>query len=466
MVLPGDTPFGPSGKSVNVADGEVIEKIDFAMIRGAVITGRVTDSNGRPVVGQHVAISLVDDQGQKHSLFGMNQLMYQTDDRGVYRVYGLSPGRYVVSAGSGGPGTVSAGRGHVYYPFTYHPGVTDESRAGIVDLTAGSEAINVDIPLGKAAVSYTATGHVVDADSGAPLPDVQVGYSSVGATSGRAGGWRSGFDGEFRIEGIIPGRYSAFAVGDDDHDIYSDLTQFDVVQADIAEIEVKAHRGGSITGVAALEGASASDPAILEKLSQLRIFTLPAYSRPGGGPAQPITSPRSVTAASDGSFTIRGLGPGKIRLVLANAPKGLSLLRVERDGAEQTNGIDVGAGEQITGVRMVLYYGSCTINGSVRVEGGPLPDNTQLFVSARRVGPGPSQPSKGAMVDARGRFTIEGLVPGEYVIMVNASTNTYPRPPTPSRSRPVQQNVTVTGESDPEVTIVFNLPPSGQNNQQ
>jgi protocatechuate 3,4-dioxygenase beta subunit len=458
MVLPSDTPFGQPGKTVNVADGEVIEKIDFAMIRGGVMTGRVTDSNGRPVVAQRVQISQLDDQGRKHSLFGMNQNIYQTDDRGIYRVYGLSPGRYVVSTGRGAPGEVSAGSGHAYYPFTYHPGVTDESRAGIVDITAGTEAINIDIPLGKPEVSYTATGHVVDADSGTPVPDVQIGYSSVAATArGSSNGQRTGFDGEFRIEGVIPGRYSAFATGDDDHDIYSDLTPFDVVDADVRGVEVKVRRGGSVTGVAVIEGAS--DPAVLEKLSQLRIFVMPASP-------QPITSPRWVNAAADGSFIIKGLGPGKIRISLAGMPKGLSLSRVDKDGADQTGGIDVGAGEQVTGVRMVLVYGSCTINGSVRVEGGPLPDNTQMFISVRRVSAGPTQQNRGATVDARGRFSIEGLAPGEYVLTLNTYINSYPIPPRPSRGPAVQKTVAVTGESDPEVTLVLNVPPSGQNNQQ
>jgi hypothetical protein len=173
-----------------------------------------------------------------------------------------------------------------------------------------------------------------------------------------------------------------------------------------------------------------------------------------------------VNAAADGSFAIKGLGPGKIRLGPANMPKGLSLTRVEKDGVDQEGGIDVGAGDQITGVRLVLSYGSCSINGSVKVEGGPLSDNTQMFVSARRVSASSSQSNRGGMVDARGRVTIDGLAPGEYILTLSAFVRTYPLPPKPSRPLTAQQNVTVTGDSDPEVTMVLNVPPSGQNNQQ
>src|SRR5262249_17345120 len=99
LVLPGADGFGPPGKSINVDDGETVDGVDFAMVRGGVITGRVTDASGRPVIDQMVQLSMVDDQGRKHLLFGIAQSMHQTDDRGVYRIYGLRAGRYVVSAG-------------------------------------------------------------------------------------------------------------------------------------------------------------------------------------------------------------------------------------------------------------------------------------------------------------------------------------------------------------------------------
>src|SRR5215472_8420870 len=86
------------------------------------------------------------------------------------------PGRDVVSAGRQ-PGESSNSSVRVYYPLTYHPGVTDESRAGILDLTAGGEVANVDIPIGKAAASFSASGRVVDADTGAPVAGVQYGYN-------------------------------------------------------------------------------------------------------------------------------------------------------------------------------------------------------------------------------------------------------------------------------------------------
>ena len=91
--------FKPPGQSITVADGETIIKIDFALVRGGVITGRITDTDGRPVIGERVNVVAKDatDTGPAVTVFDGPR--NRTDDRGIYRVYGLSPGNYKVSIG-------------------------------------------------------------------------------------------------------------------------------------------------------------------------------------------------------------------------------------------------------------------------------------------------------------------------------------------------------------------------------
>src|SRR5437763_3815850 len=96
MIGPNDTPFGELGKPVTVAEGETIDKMDFSLVRGGVITGRVTDADENPVIDQHIQLHRVDKQGGDIASY-TNPFMYQTDDRGVYRIYGIAPGRYTVS---------------------------------------------------------------------------------------------------------------------------------------------------------------------------------------------------------------------------------------------------------------------------------------------------------------------------------------------------------------------------------
>src|SRR5688572_29963952 len=88
------------GQPITVADGETITKIDFALVRGGVITGRITDAEGRPVIGERVNVGAGDapDTGRgRMTMFDGSRNV--TDDRGIYRAYGLAPGNYKVSVG-------------------------------------------------------------------------------------------------------------------------------------------------------------------------------------------------------------------------------------------------------------------------------------------------------------------------------------------------------------------------------
>src|SRR6185295_9798078 len=82
-------------KTVLVGEDENIDNINFALVRGGVITGKVTDADGRPVIQQQVnifraeALDQKQPQGQPRSVFPSGNA--QTDDRGIYRTFGLLP---------------------------------------------------------------------------------------------------------------------------------------------------------------------------------------------------------------------------------------------------------------------------------------------------------------------------------------------------------------------------------------
>ena len=142
-----------NGQTVVLGEGESVDGIDFALVRGGVITGKVTDADGRPVVEQSVRLISAETQtnprGPVYSFSGV-----QTDDRGIYRMFGLAAGRYKVSAGQGEDGFYMTTSGRASYKQTFHPDVTDVSKATIVEVTEGGEASNVDIALGRASQTY------------------------------------------------------------------------------------------------------------------------------------------------------------------------------------------------------------------------------------------------------------------------------------------------------------------------
>src|SRR6266536_3055310 len=90
--------YGP-GKSIVLSAAETVDDVDIKLVRGSVITGRVTDADGKPVSEQRVNLQALDQSGnparQPQLYFWNYQLfMNQTDDRGIYRIYGLPAGRY------------------------------------------------------------------------------------------------------------------------------------------------------------------------------------------------------------------------------------------------------------------------------------------------------------------------------------------------------------------------------------
>ena len=449
---------GGSGKLVTIADGETIEGINLRLERGGVITGRVNDAEGRPVIGEYVQLTLVDENNQPtRSPFLGNPFRFMTDDRGVYRIYGLPAGRYLVSVGEAREGgMVRFGTARAYYSRTFHPSATDQAEAKVIEVTPGTESANVDIKLHQLSETFQATGRVVDDGSGKPVPNVMFGYGSVDSRGGenRVGaygytGRRTDTSGNFHIEGLRPGRYAAFAVTEGESESYSEPAVFEINDKDVAGLEIKIRSGSSLSGVVIVEGTS--DGSVLAKLSQLQLSVDVSSTQ--------VSAPRSrpIPISADGSFRVPGLSPGKARFWLPTylAPtKGFSLRRVELNGVEQPEGVEVGPNQQITGLRVVLAYGTSVVRGRIKVEGGELPTDVIFMVNVNHLDgkPVPVRPSE---VDARGQFVIEGLAAGQYKIRLGSFIPNGGRPS--PRLPPSEQIINVADGGVMEVTLTLNL---------
>jgi hypothetical protein len=461
ILAPSDNMMGRSGKVINITAGESVEGMDIALTRGAAITGRVSDAGGQPLIQENVRLLAVDEQGRKSPIY----LPYaqfsvsSTDDRGVYRLFGVPPGRYILAAGVEAGAAVSRiASGATYYPLTYHPDVTDEPKATVVEVAAGSEATGVDIVIGRASKAYSASGRIIDADTGKPMVAMQYGCSSLDPEgrqvySASSSASTSGAKGEFRIDGLAPGRYSAFGVPTADSGMSSDTTPFTVNDNDVGGLVIKVRRGSSIIGAVVIEGAEGQRG--VPRLSDVRL---------GISSGSTNVAPRSglLSIAPDGSFRASGLPRGIANFSVFTYPanKGLTLVRVERDGVEQKNGIEIGLAEEITGVTVVFAYGTGAIRGQVQMEGGEIPAGAMMFISIRRIGAVQNQGRMPQPPDSRGRFAIDGLLPGEYELSLTFQVRPVSVSPQMS-PKFVKQKVTVTNGAETEVTIVVD--PNGNN---
>ena len=457
---------GMRGKTLTLADGEKVENVDLEIKRGGVIAGRVADSQGRPAIDERVNLSKLDANNQPRGIFyySPNFDMYQTDDRGLYRIYGLPEGRYIVSAGyAESPGSAFITSRREFYPRVFYPNATSESEAKVIEVSEGSEATNIDITVHDPKQTQDVYGRVVDAGSGQPVAGVEVALGGVTRDGRYAGGYsgsgvRSGPNGEFRMFGVLPGKYAILARPDETNSsgFISDPVIVDIGEDALTGVEVRVRQGASISGVVVIEGTN--DPKIQAKLSQV---SLSAFNRPTGqGPPAPQS--RGFTRVNaDGSFRISGLQSGKVAISMGGSTdtRGLAIARIERNGGPASEGIDVEAGEQVTGVRVVLVYGTLAIRGEFRIVGGALPAGYKFYAYARRVDQ-PAQNPPGAEIDARGQFVIENLPPGEYEIRVSPFFNPDGQLLSQEIRRlvsSVKERVILSGGNSPPIVLTLDL---------
>jgi len=89
-------------------------QIKITMIKGGVITGSLTNPRGEPMVGVPVNATRANGPPAPFMGFLSGGGISESDDRGVYRIYGLPPGQYTVSAGGGSSIRTSLGSSVIF----------------------------------------------------------------------------------------------------------------------------------------------------------------------------------------------------------------------------------------------------------------------------------------------------------------------------------------------------------------
>lgn len=410
--------FRQSGKEINLSNGETVRDINFSLKRGGVITGRITRNDGRPLINFPINVRSVDEEdGRTDDIFFQNRFMNRTDDRGVYRLYGLQPGKYIISVGvnNNGFGRVTS-NGNAVIPITYFPSVDDIANATTIEVKEGAETTNIDITARKPEKLYTVSGRIIDSTSGRPVPNIRYGISRDGGRGFDGFGFnqtQTNARGEFFVTGVSPGKYNVYGVADDNNNYYSEKVAVEVNDHDMTNIDVKLFQGVSLSGVVSVEGAGDTD--ISGEMAKLQLFTYSPLAGRGGANGR-----QAGQVNGDGSFTISGITPGQFELALAGFRRSnFSMLRIERNGSIVNNAFEAQGGEKITGVRVVLGYGNAVINGLVKFN-GPIPQGIRLFVTYQCLTCEGVTRNNFAQVDARGAFTITGLMPGDYEVNLRA----------------------------------------------
>jgi 5-hydroxyisourate hydrolase-like protein (transthyretin family) len=443
----------PRGTTVIITGPDNVDGIDFDMVPGGVITGKITDADDHPLVETSVTLVAVEQPNERSSNYTIPRAL--SDDRGIYRIFGIRAGHYKVLVGQYG-GAIQGRQGML--PVTYYPDVREPEKAAVVDVDEGSEAANIDIKVGPPTPSFSVSGRVVD-EAGNPAPNISIAVSktirvdanrTTNAAEGTEG--RSDQQGQFRLTNVHAGKYQLSVYPGDDSDLQAQApVSLEVVDADVTDLVVKVVRGALVSGTIVVEGAR--KPAME---SQSRGWIM-VYTKNEGTPGSSVSWARSVRVKPDGSFVAGGVRAGTVSFSVftGDGKSGGNLTRIERDGVVVPNAILIQGTDHVTGLRLFVTYSSGSISGLVKIVNGTLPAGARISVQITKSAESEMGFGIGsAEVDARGRFLLEGLAAGTYdLTVISYVPNTRTRPPM------TKQAVTVTDGTVTELTVTLDLTP-------
>ena len=430
-----------AGIAIQLADGQQLTGIDFGLPRGSVIAGHIYDESGDPLPGASVRVMRYEYAQGNRQLVPAGTA--QTDDLGGYRVWGLNPGDYYVSAvtpsfgggrGSGGlPGGPPPGRGggpgggrgllasgsapassnpeQVGYAPTFYPGVPSVNEARAVTVGLSVEVPSVDFSVLLVRTSRVA-GHVTNPDG---TPTTAGNVMLMPESSGNAG--RNGtfasrieWDGAFSMAGVAPGRYLLRARSDDTVEPQFALQPVTIGESDLPDLTVILSAAASISGTIVFQstqGQQLPDPGAVR-------VSAPLVDQINLGPNPTARVERT------GTFKLGGIQAGTHLLRAQGNPRGWTLKSVTSNGRDIIDTpIELRSGQSLAGVTLVFTDRLTEVSGSITDDRGtPITEYTMLaFPQDERLWNPQSRHIMTTRPDQNGKYQLRGLPPAVYFLV-------------------------------------------------
>ena len=412
------------------------ETVRIEMVRGGAITGTVTNALGDPVVAVRVRATMIRDaRGESAKLTGSISSEQPTDDRGIYRIYGLRPGTYIVSAGG-------SGFGYSFNPFdqdlpTFAPSSTRDTAAEITVRSGEDSTIDIryrgepgHLISGTVKVAGTSGSSVSLTQAGSPVP-----FSNTYQPDGVRG---------FTFTGLGDGDYDIIAQELTSNPNNTTTPSFSVSEpkrvtvkgADVTGIEISTRPLSSVSGKIVLEPSKA--PECEGKRPPLFAETVVRVQKPDKDKEkEDVLALRFLASVASpdatGAFQLRNLVPGKYQFEPRFFARYWYLQSITMTGGTpKPQKIDaaatwttVKAGEQVSNLTITIVQGAASIRGRVVVAEGAATPAMSLYLV-------PAEPDKAndvlryfvSDVADDMTFTFSNLPPGKYFTHLDTRTTT------------------------------------------
>lgn len=413
---------------VTVLPGQATSDLQIEMFRSGVITGSVRDEADEPVIGTRVVAIRRFYAGGDWKYVSVGSAL--TDDQGVYRVYGLEPGDYLVSTPTSqlnievpnpeliGPETPHVEAREVAYPTLFYASSRYSLLALPVHLTSGEERHAVNFhwsPVAARSVSGRLSGDSLESVRHQvvklmPIESREAGGHEVAATI-------SSPDGEFSFERVPAGEYRLEAGGafgppklievtavngmPRPPDIYWARAAVNVADEDLKNIRLRMQVGHQASGVIVGPRGSAAPVRLTIALV----------------PAEPGLSRATSPPVAGNRFASVPLIPGDYYIRVTALPPGWHLKSITVDGGDFIdNAAQLGSADDPR-IQIELTNRPTMIAGAVR-DSRMLPAAgaavVVMPVSTTQWSPNRSRLSRASM---NGQFAIAGLPAGDYLIV-------------------------------------------------
>jgi hypothetical protein len=426
------------------------DSLTIRMIKGGVITGTVTTSAGEPVVGVRVnPIRLRDLKGRvaRQNAFDL-QREWKTDDRGLYRIYGLEPGVYLLS--TGGKGLIQlTTEGYDQDAPTYYPSATRDSATELT-VHSGEELMGIDIRY-RDSKGHAISGSVSGATAPSPMVLITVILSDAvtEAFAGMSMAPMAPGTHAFAFDGVPDGEYVLVAVASD-YNSGSPPRKVTIKGADVTGLELAITPFGSIEGRVALEQAlGAERKAECQNRSTAQLEEVVILARPDVKSKEQASAakafrlspfPSDSTPNNKGEFKLPGLEAARHHVAARMPTEDWYIRRITlppdapatqpKDAAQ--NGVAVKTGERVAGMTITIAEGAAQVRGRVQTatEGARLPAAMRLhLIPAEKESAEETLRFIEVSVESDGAFALTNLAPGKYWVLVDeSSTDNPPRP--------------------------------------